>query len=206
MSKYREWNFNLSAKRTSVYQQSKREFQSEIQAAKIYHDSANPVCIYLMTMAWVPGNLQKIWNHKMVDNIQGATWLWREHKNTGQDDVWECAMYHLEEHEEVNSSSERLSAGNLSPKIFYLNIIEGRSLMKVCTAYNQLYPTSARWDMSFNYRLFIMTLSLPCPRSGYDCFSLLWTGHGMRGNWLHLPSSHFLVSEEIWKCDKTRIG
>jgi hypothetical protein len=32
----------------------------------------------------------------------------------------------------------------LSPKIFYPNIIEGRSLMKVCTAYNQLYPTSAR--------------------------------------------------------------
>ncbi|CAK9198793.1 unnamed protein product [Sphagnum troendelagicum] len=57
-------------------------------------------------------NLQKTWNHKMVDIIQGATWLWREHKNTGQDDVWECATDQLEEHEEVSSSSERLSAGN----------------------------------------------------------------------------------------------
>jgi hypothetical protein len=32
----------------------------------------------------------------------------------------------------------------LSPEIFYPNIIEGKSFMKVWTTYNQLYPTSAR--------------------------------------------------------------
>jgi hypothetical protein len=37
-------------------------------------------------------------------------------QNTGEDDVWECAIDQLEEHEEVNSSSEQFSAGNFKSK------------------------------------------------------------------------------------------
>ncbi len=140
MSKYREWNFKLSAKRTSVNQQSKREFQSEIQAAKIYHVSANPVCIYLMTMAWVPGNLQKTWNHKMVDNIQGVTWLWREHKTQEKMTCGNVQWINWRNMRRLTAVLSGFQQATLCPEIFYPNTIEGRSLMKVCTAYNQLYP------------------------------------------------------------------
>jgi hypothetical protein len=114
MSKYREWNFKLGAKRTSVYQQSKREFQSEIQAAKpcqcksslhISHDhglSARQLAENLESQdgRQYPGS------HLVVEGTQ----------NTGEDDVWECAIDQLEEHEEVNSSSEQFSAGNFKSK------------------------------------------------------------------------------------------
>lgn len=106
-----------------------------------------------------------------VRQYPGSHLVMERTQNTGQEDVWECTMDQLEEHEEVEGGCEQMSAGAFMSRNLVSERNRRKKLNKSLYSLRSVVPhiSKVRFYVSPQKRCHFGACPLLCPKSGNPC-------------------------------------